>query len=460
MCGVFGVFGHAEASHITHLGLHALQHRGQESAGIVTEHDGRLFTHRGMGHVQDVFDEATLAKLPGKNAIGHVRYSTTGESQIVNAQPLSVTARWGLLSVAHNGNLVNTAVLHDQLENEGALFQSTMDTEVFVHLVARSRAHTIEERIAEALRATKGAYSVLFLTEGKLIAARDPQGFRPLVLGRLHHSYIVASETTALDLLDAAYMREIEPGEMVVIDAHGTRSLRFGERAATAKCIFEYVYFARPDTNLFGIGVIGARRRMGQELAREKPAEADIVIPVPDSGVHAAMGYAEASGLRFELGLVRSHYVGRTFIEPSQLIRNLGVKRKLSPVRDILRGQRVVVIDDSIVRGTTSRKIVQMIRDAGAREVHMRISSPPTTHSCFYGIDTPNRGELIAAQHTVDEIAEYLGADSLAYLSLDGLHRAVAGEVSKGYCSACFTGEYPVAVETPAPPAQLRLNGV
>jgi len=443
-CGVFGVFGADEAANLTYLGLHSLQHRGQESAGIVSSDGARLFAHRGLGLVQEVFDEATLAKLPGDAAIGHVRYSTSGDSHVKNAQPLAVDYAHGSIALGHNGNFTNAEDLRARLEAQGSIFATTGDTEVLVHLIARSAGRTTVDRVVDALGQMQGAYSMVFLTETQMVAARDPHGFRPLCLGRLKGAHLVASEPPAFELIGGAFLREIEPGEVVVIDRTGTRSLRPFDEAERKLCIFEFVYFARPDAQIAGLSVYEARKRLGHALAEEAPVEADLVVPVPDSGSAAALGYAEATGLPYEMGLIRSHYVGRTFIEPQQSIRNFGVRLKLHPVRQVLSGKRVAVIDDSIVRGTTSRKIVRMIRDAGAREVHVRISSPPTRWPCYYGIDTPSRSELIASSHTADEIARYVAADSLAYLSIEGLHRAVSGA---GYCNACFSGNYPVPFE-------------
>ncbi|MBX7100275.1 MAG: amidophosphoribosyltransferase [Myxococcaceae bacterium] len=442
MCGVFGISGHDEASHLAYLGLHAQQHRGQESAGITASDGGRLVTFRDMGLVADVFSQETLATLSGKSAIGHVRYSTAGGSFLKNAQPLMVAYRGGQLAVAHNGNFTNAAALRRQLEASGAIFQSDSDTETVIHLIARSTKDGFEARVIDALNQLEGAYSLLFLTKDQLVAARDPKGFRPLVIGRVKNAYVLASETTALDLIEGELIREVEPGEVVVIDEQGLRSSFPLKRQAPSRCIFEHVYFARSDSTLFGESVYETRKRLGAQLAKEQPASADVVIAVPDSGVSAALGYANASGLPYEVGLIRSHYVGRTFIEPSQSIRHFGVKLKLSAVRATLKDQRVVVVDDSIVRGTTSRKIVKMLRSAGAREVHLRISSPPTAWPCFYGIDTPSRQELIAASHSVDEIARYVTADSLGYLSLEGLGAAVGDPKGQTFCHACFSGKY------------------
>jgi amidophosphoribosyltransferase len=451
MCGIFGIYGHDEAANMTYLGLHALQHRGQESAGIVTADGGRFRRHVGMGLVSDTFDHPTIAALPGRAAIGQVRYSTAGGSELRNAQPFLFDYAHGGFAIAHNGNLTNAVEIRHRLEAAGSIFQTTSDTEVIVHLVAQARDADPVDRLATALRQVQGAYSVLVLTDGKLIAARDPHGIRPLVLGRLRDAYVVSSETCAFDLIEAEFIREIEPGEVVVAEGKALRSYRPFDARPRHFCVFEHVYFARPDSLLNGRSVYRARQQMGRELAREHPTEADVVIAVPDSGVPAAMGYAAEAGTPYEAGLIRSHYVGRTFIEPQDSIRHFGVRLKLSPVRAVVDGKRVVVIDDSLVRGTTSRKIVTMLRGAGAREVHLRISAPATTHSCFYGIDTPTREELIASSHSTEEIATYVGCDSLAYLSHDGMMRAVhatpsEGDVGAGYCSACFTGNYPVPI--------------
>jgi amidophosphoribosyltransferase len=459
-CGVFGVFGHTESANITYLGLHALQHRGQESAGIVTTDGERLYAHRAMGLVQDSFTQDQLAKLPGRAAIGHVRYSTAGSSHIKNAQPIAVDYARGSLAVCHNGNLTNADELRAQLEARGSIFQSDSDTEVFVHLVAASKEIAVEDRIADALTKVKGAYSLLFMTEDALIGIRDPMGIRPLCLGLLpgqKDAHVMASEPCAFDLIGAEHVRDIEPGEMVVVDASGIRSIRSLPKAPSRMCVFEYVYFARPDSKLGGKSVYDVRKSFGRTLAREHPIEADVVVPVPDSGVPAAIGYASALSVPFEMGLIRSHYVGRTFIEPQQSIRHFGVRLKLNPVEPVFRGKRVVVIDDSIVRGTTSRKIVKMVRDSGAREVHLRISSPPTQWPCYYGIDTPTRRELIASSHSVDEIARYVTADSVGYLSLEGMLTALGGEDS--FCHACFSGQYAIPF-TPTNKRQMRLVGV
>jgi amidophosphoribosyltransferase len=458
-CGVFGVYGALEASKLSCLGLHALQHRGQESAGIASSDGSQLHIHRALGLVNDVFNGAALGKLPGDRAIGHVRYSTTGGSHIKNAQPVAVDYAHGSIAVAHNGNLTNAEVLRAELEHGGSIFRSTGDTEVVVHLIAKSRGATTVDRISDALRQVQGAYSMLILTPEELIAVRDPHGFRPLCLGKLNGGYVFASEPPAFDLIAAEYIRDVAPGELIVINKQGMQSLRPFPAATQHMCIFEYVYFARPDSVMEGISVYEARKRLGRALAKQCPVDADVVIPVPDSGVPAALGFAEACGLPFEFGLIRSHYVGRTFIEPQQSIRHFGVRLKLSPMRSILDGKRVVVVDDSIVRGTTSRKIVRMIRESGAREVHLRISSPPTRWPCYYGIDTPLQDELIAAQHTSDEVAKYVTADSLGYLSIEGLHQAVGGQ---GFCDACFSGDYPVALQRPDAlhKRQLKLVGL
>ena len=446
MCGVFGIFGHEEAAHLTYLGLHALQHRGQESAGITASDGQKLKTYRAMGLVADVFTEPILNELPGKSAIGHVRYSTAGGSHVRNAQPYQVSFGGGQMAVAHNGNFVNADEARRELEEAGAIFQSDSDTENVIHYIARSRAGVFEARVVDGLRRLDGAYSMVFLTEKKLVAVRDPNGFRPLVLGRVKNAYVIASETTALDLIEAELLREIEPGELLVIDEDGLKSSFPFEKREPKRCVFEYVYFARPDSKLFGDSVFSVRKRLGQQLAREQPVKADVVIAVPDSGVPAALGYAQESGIPYDIGLIRSHYVGRTFIEPQQSIRHFGVKLKLAPVRSTLEGKRVVVVDDSIVRGTTSRKIVKMLQSAGAKEVHLRISSPPTTWPCFYGIDTPSRQELIAASHSTEEIARYVTADSLSYLTHEGLMSAAGDPSGKSFCSACFTGKYPTGL--------------
>jgi amidophosphoribosyltransferase len=440
-CGVFGVFGHAEAAKITYLGLHALQHRGQESAGIVSSDGERLHSHRGVGLVADVFTRDALEPLGGERAIGHVRYSTAGGSGLRNAQPLQVDFARGPVAVAHNGNLVDAAAWRKRLEEQGSIFQTTADTEVILHLMARSPEEDLSGVVRGALSQVEGAYSLLFLTRDALVAVRDPWGFRPLVLGRVGDADVVASETCAFDLIGAEPVREIEPGEIWVRTRAGARSLRLGSAPSRARCIFELVYFSRPDSLVFGRNVYEVRKTLGRQLAREHPVAADMVVPVPDSGTAAGLGYAQESGLPFEMALVRSHYVGRTFIEPTQAIRHFGVKLKLGSVKGSVKGKRVVLVDDSLVRGTTAKKIVKMVRDAGATEVHLRISSPPTTHPCYYGIDTPTREELIASMKSVAEIQRFVECDSLAYISLDGLHQAARGGPGE-FCNACFTGRY------------------
>ena len=446
MCGVFGIWGHDEAAKLTYLGLHALQHRGQEAAGIVASGDGKTFTkHAGKGLVSEVFSETSLDRLSGSCAIGHVRYSTAGGPGAANAQPYAVETMRGSLAIAHNGNLVNHADIRRDLERDGALFSTRSDTETVVHLLARARAPRFQDRLREALSQVEGAYSLVLMNQDQVIGVRDPWGFRPLVLGRIGDAYVLTSETCALSLVGGTFVRELEPGEFVTIDAGGIRSERLVHEPNAKKrpCIFEMVYFSRPDSHVFGQSVYEARFTMGQQLARESHVESDLVVPVPDSGVPAALGYADQAALPFRHGLLRSHYIGRTFIEPEQSIRNFGVKLKLSAVRSVLEGRRVVVVDDSLVRGTTSRKIVGMLREAGAKEVHVRISCPPTTHPCYYGIDTPTREELIGAKQSIHEIAGYIGADSLAYLSIDGLHAAVGDrDPGRSFCNACFTGQY------------------
>ena len=460
-CAVMGVYGHPEAANMVYLGLYALQHRGQESCCIVSSDGNILISHRQMGLVADVFKEDVLKRLEGASAIGHNRYSTQGQSHLKNAQPFVVEYSQGPIGISHNGNLVNGAVLREELESSGSIFQSTSDTEVIIHLIATSKEATLMGRIVEALSRVRGAYSLLFLTLDRMIAARDPLGFRPLVLGKFRAgmnkgAYVVASETCALDLIEAEYIREVEPGEIITFGPEGMESLKPFPPAPHAKCIFEYIYFARPDTNLYGHNVYQVRKALGCQLARESAVEADLVTPVPDSGVPAAIGFAEESGIPLEFGLIRNHYVGRTFIEPQQSIRHFGVKIKLNAQREVLQGKRVVVVDDSIVRGTTSRKIIRMLRDAGAREVHMRISSPPTVSPCYYGIDTPTRSELIASSSSVEEIRRFIEADSLAYLSLDGMYAFFNGR-REGYCDACFSTNYPVHFDDEGHTRQLQL---
>ncbi len=444
-CAVFGIYGHKEASNLTYLGLYALQHRGQEASGIVSSDGEHFHMAKGMGLVADIFSSPELSRLSGDRAIGHNRYSTTGSNDLKNVQPLTVNFAFGNLAVAHNGNLINATVLRNELEAYGAIFQSTSDTEVIIHLIAHSRADTLLARVIDALSQVRGAFSVVLLTDDGIIAARDPYGFRPLCLGRFRDAWLVASETCAFDLLGAEYVREIEPGELVVLDDKGVTSYKPFSHAKPAMCVFEYVYFSRPDSRIFGgSAVYAVRKALGRQLAQESWVPADIVVPVPDSGVPAALGYAEGSGIPFETGLIRNHYVGRTFIEPEQSIRHFGVKVKLNAVPEVLKGKRIVVVDDSLVRGTTSRKIVKMLRHAGAKEVHMRISSPPIVSPCFYGVDTPTKKELIASSHNVEEIRKYITADSLAYLSLDGMLKAAPSQPDH-YCTACFTERYPIS---------------
>lgn len=448
MCGIVGIFNHPEASKLAYLALYALQHRGQESAGICTSDTKELFSHRSMGMVNDIFHARELEILKGPHAIGHVRYSTAGASNTNNAQPFVIDFVDGPLAVAHNGNLTNALTLRKKLESQGALFQSSMDTEVILHLVARSPRKSLEEKIADALSQVMGAYCLVFLTKDKLIVARDPKGFRPLVIGKKDGAYVVASETCALDLIDAQFHSTIEPGAIVIFDSKGFRTFPiFQQTAQKAHCIFEYVYFARPDSRVFGREVYTIRKGFGRELAKEHPADADVVIPVPDSGVSAAIGYAQEIGIPFQMGIIRNHYVGRTFIEPEDSIRHFGVKIKLNPVREVLEGKRVIVVDDSIVRGTTCMKIVKMLREkGGAKEVHMRISSPPIAWPCFYGIDTPTRKELIAANKTVEEIRQFITADTLGFLSEKSLRWFHPVTEKEAFCDACFTGRYTVGL--------------
>ena len=453
-CGLFGVWNHAEAANVAYLGLYALQHRGQESAGIASTDGHHFQVEKAMGWVADVFNRERLKRLPGHRAIGHVRYSTAGSSNLRNAQPITGTTAHGPVAIAHNGNLVNAEALREELEKDGAVFQSSSDTEVILHLLARSEGATLVDQLARALTRVRGAYTLLLLTPDSMIGVRDPSGFRPLTLGSLGDAWVLASETCALDLMEAKMERDVEPGEILIVDERGLTSLKPFRPADRLQCVFEYVYFARPDSVLWGRNVHTVRKALGHQLAREYPVAADLVIPVPDSGVGAALGFSEESGLPYDSGLVRNHYVGRTFIEPQQGIRHFGVKVKLNPNREVLDGKRVVV-DDSIVRGTTSRKIVKMIRAAGAREVHVRISSPPIQWPCYYGIDTPTRRELIGSSHKVDEIQRYLGADSLGYLSLEGMLKATGSDPNQ-FCHACFTGQYQVGFESEEL-AQLRL---
>ncbi|HWB85418.1 MAG TPA: amidophosphoribosyltransferase [Bryobacteraceae bacterium] len=446
-CGVVAIYGHPEAAKLTYLGLYALQHRGQESAGISISDGAEIHTQKAMGHVADIFTSDVLAKLPGHLGIGHTRYSTAGDTVLLNAQPFSVACNKGRIAVAHNGNITNAAELRNDLERRGSIFQASSDTEVILHLMAHSSERSLAGALRDALLQIEGAFSLVCVAEDRIIVARDPNGFRPLCMGEMEISggskcYAFASETCAFDLIGAVYLHEVDPGEMVVVGPEGVTRERFAPERPRTQCVFEHVYFSRPDSIVFGRSVEESRENLGRLLARECPADADLVVPVPDSGVAAATGYSAESGLPYRQALIRNHYVGRTFIEPSQAIRDFGVKLKLNPVRHLLQGQRVILVDDSIVRGTTSRKIVRMVRQAGAREVHLRISCPPTISPCFYGVDTPTRSELIASSHTVEEIRRFVEADSLGYLSLASLRKAV-GDDRHEFCYACYTGEYP-----------------
>jgi amidophosphoribosyltransferase len=446
-CGVFAIYGHPEAANLTYLGLYALQHRGQESAGIATSDGREVRCHKDMGHVADIFTPDRIASLPGELAIGHTRYSTAGDTVLMNAQPFSVDCNKGQIAIAHNGNITNAGEVRRELERQGSIFQASSDTEVVLHLVARSRERSLAGALRGAMLQLEGAFSLVFLARDRVIVARDPRGFRPLAFGRLESAYgrsayVFASETCAFDLINAQYINDVEPGEMVCIGPEGVTRERWAPETQRAQCVFEHVYFSRPDSVVFGRPVQESRENLGRLLAQESGVDADVVVPVPDSGTAAAIGYAAESGIPFRQALIRNHYVGRTFIEPSQAIRDFGVKLKLNPVRSLLEGKRVILVDDSIVRGTTSRKIVRMVRSAGAREVHLRISCPPTISPCFYGVDTPRQSELIAANHSLEEIRQFVEADSLAYLSLDALRRAVADERGQ-YCYACYTGKYP-----------------
>ncbi len=444
-CGVFGIFGHAEASTLTQLGLFAVQHRGQEGCGIVSSDGTDLIQFRSQGLIADVLNEEVLLGLKGSAAIGHNRYSTSGRNTIKEVQPFSVTCQHGQIAICHNGNLPAAKEKRAELERAGAIFSSTSDTETILHSIARTPAANAIDAVRTVLKETEGAFSILVLTPTALIAVRDPRGFRPLVLGKLNDAWCVASETCSFDLIDAEYIREVEPGEMIIIDADGLRTEKpFAEKPHSV-CTFEHVYFSRPDSIIFGRSVNESRHKMGKQLALEHPAEADLVVPVPDSGVAAAIGYARESGINYRQAIIRNHYVGRTFIEPSQSIRSFGVRLKLNPVRHLINGRRIILVDDSIVRGTTSKKIVQMVREAGATEVHMRISCPPTTHSCYYGVDTPHRRDLIASRMTPDEVCEYIGADSLGYLSLSGMLEAIGIDEGSS-CAACWTGKYPTLI--------------
>jgi len=444
-CGIFGIFGHAEASTLTQLGLFALQHRGQEACGIVSSDGTDLHQFRSQGLVADVLTEEVLNKLKGSAAIGHTRYSTAGRNTIKEVQPFAVTCQHGDIAICHNGNLPFAEARRRELEREGAIFSSTSDTETVLHGIARSKSSDAVGAVEAVLKETEGAFSMLFLTPKALFAIRDPRGFRPLVLGKLEGAWCVASETCAFDLIDAQYVREVEPGEMIIITENHIESRFPFEKKQPAVCTFEHVYFSRPDSTIFGISVNQSRHKMGKQLALEHPVDADIVVPVPDSGVAAAIGYSSESGVPFRQAIIRNHYVGRTFIEPSQSIRSFGVRLKLNPIKDLINGRRVILVDDSIVRGTTSKKIVSMVREAGASEVHVRISCPPTAHSCYYGVDTPHRQDLIASQMTEKQITEYIGADSLGYLSLEGMLEAI-GIGSESSCTACWTGKYPTLI--------------
>jgi amidophosphoribosyltransferase len=447
-CGVVAIHGHPEAARQAYLGLYALQHRGQESAGIATADGQHLANIKGMGLVSEIFTDEVLSKLPGRMAIGHTRYSTTGDSALLNAQPIRVDSVKGLIAIAHNGNLVNLGNLRARLERSGAYFQTTSDSEIIVQLIAHSRAGTLVDAIADSLSQVEGAFSIVMMTRDRIFAARDPRGFRPLSMGRIPNpdgpdTIVFASESCAFDLLRATFERDVLPGELVMVTEDGVTSRQYASGFPQSSCIFEHVYFARPDSRIFGRWVQESRDQMGRQLARESGVPADVVVPVPDSGVTAALGYAEQAGLPFRLGLIRNHYVGRTFIEPEQRVRDFGVRLKLNPVRNLLEGKRVVLIDDSIIRGTTSRKIVRMVRGAGAKEVHLRISCPPTISPCFYGVDTPSKRDLIAANKTIEEIRQFIEADSLAYLSLEGLLHSVQNQEKNSYCTACYTGNYP-----------------
>ena len=457
-CGVVAIFGHSEAANLAYLGLYSLQHRGQESAGIAAADRGEVKVEVGMGLVADVFTTERLRRLPGDMAIGHNRYSTAGESQVKNAQPCVINYARGVLALAHNGNLVNADGIREELVESGSIFQSTNDSEVVLHLIAQSHADSFVERVAEALSRVQGAYSLVLMSEEEIIAARDPRGFRPLVLGEVDGAPVVASESCVMDLIGAKYIREVEPGEMLLINADGVKSYFPFPRVESKKCIFEHIYFARPDSFLFSEWVYSVRKKMGKTLAGQAPVEADIVVPVPDSGNLSALGYAEASGIPFEMALIRNHYVGRTFIEPQAQIRHFGVRVKLNAVKELIRGKKVIIIDDSIVRGTTSRKIVKMMREAGALEVHVRISSPPSLFPCYYGIDTPTREELIASRHNVEETRKFITADSLEYLDLQRMLDVMQDD-REHFCTACFDGVYPVSPDEGPQPIQLQLFG-
>lgn len=443
MCGIFGVYPHRDASKLTYLGLYSLQHRGEESAGIVSNNGRKVFLHKGMGLVSDVFDEGSISGLRGELAIGHVRYSTTGSSNIKNIQPFLVKSKMGNIAIAHNGNLINALFLRRQMEGKGSIFQTTMDSEVISHLLAHSPKKDVKEAMVWALSQLKGAYSLILMVNDMIVGARDTFGWRPLCLGKFDGAYILASETCSLDLIGAEYIRDIEPGEIVFISKDRFESIKPFERTPCAFCIFEFIYFARPDSNIFGCNVYGCRKALGRQLGKEFPVPADIVMPIPDSGTSAALGFTEATNIPYETGLIRNHYIGRTFIQPSQLVRDFRVKIKLNPVREVLRDKRVIVIEDSIVRGTTSRARVKAIREAGAKEIHMRVSCPPLRFPCFYGIDFPTKKELIASNHSIQWIRDFIGVDSLEYLSLKGMLDSIPCK-KDNFCTACFTGEYPV----------------
>lgn len=447
MCGIFGIFGNAEAANITYLGLHALQHRGQESSGMASTDGYSMFSHREMGLVSDIFGQQVIEQIKGDAAIGHVRYSTAGSSDIKNAQPFVVDYSKGAIAIAHNGNLTNARIVREELQNYGSIFQSNMDTEVIIHLIALSHENSTVERLISALRRVEGSYALLLLTDKEMIAVRDPYGFRPLVLGKLRDGWAVSSETCSFDLIEAEYVREVQPGEVIHITRDGIRSFFPLKKAEPRFCIFEYIYFARPDSNVFSRTVYTVRKAFGRQLAREAPVDADLVIPIPDSGISAAIGYSQEAGIPFEMGLIRNHYVGRTFIEPKASIRHFGVKLKLNADHETVRGKRIVCVDDSIVRATTGRKIIKMLRQQGAKEIHFRITSPPTRFPCFYGIDTPSRSELIASSHNIEEINRYMTSDTLAYLSIPGIQRALADgakDFDYNFCDACFSGKYPL----------------
>ncbi|MBU0533883.1 MAG: amidophosphoribosyltransferase [Candidatus Omnitrophica bacterium] len=458
MCGIFGIYGHKDASRLTYLGLYALQHRGEESAGIVAANGGgKVKSHNGMGLVSDVFNEKTIKSLHGNVAVGHVRYSTTGSSISKNIQPFLVAHRKGHIAIAHNGNLVNTRQLRRGMESKGSIFQTSMDSELVVHLIAKSDKKDKEHVIIDALSQLEGAYSIILMLNNTLIGARDPYGFRPLCIGKLDGAYVLASETCALDLIQAKYVRDIEPGEIVFIDNKGLRSIKPFPPQTHASCIFEYIYFSRPDSNIFEKNVYLTRKRLGKQLAKEHPVKADLIMPIPDSGNYAALGFAEASNIPYEIGMIRNHYIGRTFIQPSQFIRDFKVKIKLNPIKDVLKGKRIVIIEDSIVRGTTSRIRVKTLREAGAKEIHMRVSCPPLISPCFYGIDFPTKKELIASNRTIESIKDFIGLDSLKYLSLEGMLKSMLLPKEE-FCTACFTGNYPTKLSKKVSKKMLEKN--